>query len=114
MPGSMLSTSPAYITVRSPPFLASAGGLLVFCAGFSELESSQPQPATARASAAAIPNVARNCAANLICTYPPLGMGQGSLSPRALQLARSVIDRTASRPDLRTGRWGGYAAKTTS
>src|SRR3954452_8241006 len=86
MPGSMLSTSAAYITVRSPPFFASLGGVLL-CAGFSELElSSPPQPATNSASAAATANMARHCAANLICTYPPIRMGRG-LQPRSPPVA---------------------------
>src|SRR3954465_11392027 len=104
MPGSMKSTSPAYITVRSPPFLASWDPvLLVLPAGFSELESSPPHPATASASTPATANMARHCAANLICTNPPLQLGQGPPTPNALQLRRSVFDCAAELGRLRTG-----------
>src|SRR5215216_1381974 len=95
MPGSMLSTSPAYRTDRSPPFLASLGA--AFCAGSSPPPlSSPPQPATASASAAATANMARQCAATLICAYPPLRLGQGHIAPTTLQLGRSVVHATAN------------------
>src|SRR3954447_21223239 len=96
MPGSMKSTSPAYITVRSPPFLASWDPvLLVLPAGFSELESSPPHPATTSASTPATANMARHCAANLICTNPPLGMGQGRITPVSAPVAAQRIRRGA-------------------
>src|SRR5215212_838697 len=91
----MLSTSPAYRTDRSPPFLASCGAVL-FCAGFSEAESSSPpQPTTPTASTAATANMARQCAASLIWTYPPLRDGAGVSHPGSPPVAAQRNGRCA-------------------